>query len=92
MTIHTISIRELRPKLPEVLDKIRARFDRFIVSRRGQPQVVILSIEDYESLVESLEIAEDRNLMRSIRQAESEIRRGKKGKSWEQVKKGLGLV
>lgn len=36
-----------RTRLGEIIRRARERGDRFIVDRRGEPQVVILSIEDY---------------------------------------------
>ncbi len=89
--VNTISARELRPKLSSVLKTIHDRFDRYIVTRRGRPEVVMISVEDYESLLETLEIQSDKVLMKRIRKAEKEFKAGK-GVPLEKVKKELGLV
>ena len=89
--VNTISARELRPKLSNVLKAIHDRFDRYIVTRRGHPEVVMISVEDYESLLETLEIQSDKALMRRIKKAEKEFKAGK-GIPLERVKKELGLV
>lgn len=89
--VNTISVRELRPKLADVLKSIHDRFDRYIITRRGHPEAVIMSIDDYESILETLEIQSDKPLMRRIKKAEKELRAGK-GILLEKVKKELGLV
>jgi prevent-host-death family protein len=89
--VNTISVRELRPKLSQVIDNIHKRFDRYVITRRGKPEVVMMSIDDYEGLLETLEIESDPELMADIRQAEEDMKNGK-GKSLEQIHKELGIV
>lgn len=92
MAIKYLSIRELRPKLPSVVRDAAATYARYIVTRRGKPEAVILSIEDYESLLETLEIEQDPSLVRRLRKAQEEIKKGKKGKSLREINRELGLV
>jgi prevent-host-death family protein len=89
--VNTISVRELRPKLADVLKSVHDRFDRYIITKRGQPEAVIMSIEDYESILETLEIQSDKSLMRKIKKAEQELKEGK-GVPLEKVREELGLV
>jgi len=55
----------------------RSRNDLRELTRNGRAAAVILSPEDLESLEETLEILSNRDAMREIRRAESEIDRGK---------------
>ncbi|MFZ2356252.1 MAG: type II toxin-antitoxin system Phd/YefM family antitoxin [Candidatus Omnitrophota bacterium] len=89
--VNTISVRELRPKLAGVLKNIHDRFDRYIITKRGHPEAVIISIEDYESILETMEIQADKGLMRRIKKSEKDFRAGK-GIPLEKVKKELGIV
>lgn len=89
--VNTISVRELRPKLADVLKAVQSRFDRYIITKRGRPEAVLMSVEDYESILETMEIQSDKALMRRIKKAEEEIR-NKKGTPLEKVRKELGLV
>ena len=50
-----LSIRELRPKLPSVLRDVGATYARYIVTRRGKPEAVLLSVEAYEGLMNALQ-------------------------------------
>ncbi len=89
--INTISIRELRPKLSQVMNNIHKKFDRYVITRRGKPEAIIMSMDDYEGLLETLEIESDPQLMADIREAEEEMKKGK-GKTLEQIHKELGIV
>lgn len=89
--VNTISMRELRPKLADVLKGIHERFDRYIITKRGQPEAVIMSIEDYESILETMEIQADKALMRRLKKAEKELKKAK-GIPLEKVREELGLV
>ena len=89
--VNTISVRELRPKLSKVIDNINKKFDRYVITRRGKPEIVMMSLDDYEGLLETLEIQSDPELMADIREAQEEMKKGK-GKSLEQIHKELGIV
>ncbi|MFH1458680.1 MAG: type II toxin-antitoxin system Phd/YefM family antitoxin [Candidatus Omnitrophota bacterium] len=90
MTI-TIPLTELRPQLPKIMDRISKYFDRCVITRHGKPEAVILSEEDYENLLETLDILSDRKLVKEIKKAEMELKKGK-GIPWEKLKKKLGHV
>ncbi len=89
--VNTISVRELRPRLASVLKSMHDRFDRYIITKRGQPEAVIMNIEDYESILETMEIQSDKPLMRRIKKAEEQLKGGK-GITLEKARRELGLV
>jgi len=89
--VNTISIRELRPKLAGIVKSAHERFDRYIITKRGRPEAVIIGIEDYESILETMDIQSDKALMRRLRNADEDIRK-KRGVLLENVRKELGLV
>ena len=89
--VNTVSLKELRPGLPKVVARIDGRLDRYVVTKRGKPVVVMLSIDDYESLMETLDILADPEAMAGIRKGEEEIRRGHT-RSWASIKASLGRL
>ena len=91
MSTKYLSIRELRPRLPSVVRDAAATSARYVVTRRGKPEAVILSLDDYESLIEMLDIEKDSALVRRLRKAELELKKGKKGKPLEQIHKALNF-
>jgi antitoxin YefM len=89
--VNIISVRTLRPRLSRVLDDVAGKFDRYIVTKRGQPQAILMSIAEYESLIETVEIESDAALMHRLKKAGAEIRAGK-GRTLTDIDKELGVV
>ena len=89
--ISTVSLKELRPELPGVIDRIDRKLDRFVITRRGKPVAVLLSADDYESLMETLDILADTKAMTGLRKGEEDVRRGRT-RSWKDVKKSLAKL
>ena len=89
--INTVSLKELRPELPKVIARIDGKLDRYIVTKRGKPVIVMLSIEDYESLMETLDILADPKAMADLRKGEEDIRKGRTH-SWSEIKASLGRL
>ena len=89
--IKSITLKKLRPKLPTIVRDIQAKMDRFIVTKRGVPVAIMMAPEDYESLVETLEILSNRSLIDRLIRAKKEAAVGHT-KSLEQLTKELGIV
>ena len=89
--VHTMTLKKLRPELPRVVERIDKKLDRYVITRRGDPIAVMMSVDDYESLMETLDILNDPLTMRRIKRAEKEMKQGR-GIRWEKVKKRLGLA
>ena len=89
--LHTITMKALRPALPAIIQRVDGKLDRYVITRRGKPVVVMLSVDDYDALMETLDILADREALKGIRQGESDIRQGKT-KSWKEIKASLGKI
>ena len=87
----SITLKNLRPRLPQIMDALDSRMDRFIITRRGKAVALMMSVEDYESLLETLDTLSDSRLMGRIKKAESDIKRGKV-KALEKIEKEMGIV
>lgn len=87
----SVTLKSLRPKLPQIIDEIGSKMDRFIVTRRGKPVAMMLSVDDYGSILESINILSDKSLAERIKKAEADVRKGSV-KMLSQVEKELGLV
>lgn len=73
----TITLKALRPELPHVADSVESKLDRYIVTRRGQPVMMLISPEDYEGLLETIEVLSDKSAAKRIRKSWKEVRAGK---------------
>jgi prevent-host-death family protein len=67
---------EARAKLTELLDAVEDRQEHVLITRNGRPSAVMLSADEYESLEETLEILQDKDLMEALRQSEDDVRAG----------------
>lgn len=75
--VNTITLKELRPDLPAVIKGLDNKLDRYIVTKRGRPVAVIMNPDDYEGLLETIEILSDKEAVKRIRKAKKEIKEGK---------------
>jgi PHD/YefM family antitoxin component YafN of YafNO toxin-antitoxin module len=75
--VNTITLKKLRPGLPKVIKDIDAKLDRYIVMKRGKPVAVMLNPDDYEGLLETIEILSDKDAVRRIKKAKRDIAEGK---------------
>jgi PHD/YefM family antitoxin component YafN of YafNO toxin-antitoxin module len=75
--VNTISLKKLRPGLPEVIKGIDTKLDRYIVMKRGRPVAIMIGPDDYESLLETIEILSDKDAAKRIIKAKKEIAEGK---------------
>ena len=73
----TITLKALRPGLPRVVDAVESKLDRYIVTRRGRPVMMLISPEDYEGLLETIEVLSDKSAAKRIRKSWKEARDGK---------------
>lgn len=62
----TIPASKAKTHFSELLKRIREQHESFAISQRGKVEGVLMSIEEYEGLIETLEILSDRELLRSI--------------------------
>ena len=90
MVENTYSISEIREEITRLPDQFDKKPEAVAVTRHGKPVMAILPWELYESIIETLEVMSDAELMAAFRQGVQELKEGK-GRPWEEVKKDLGL-
>lgn len=61
-----------------------------VITRQGTPALAVLSLEYFESLLETLEVMGDEEAMAAIRNSEKDIAEGRTY-AWEDVKRELDL-
>jgi prevent-host-death family protein len=72
----TQSLAVVKAHFSQVIDEVAGTHERVTVTRNGSPVAVILAVEDYESLMETLEVLSDPRARADIRQAEAEMAGG----------------
>ena len=64
---------EVKNRLSEVVDRLEREHGRVVITKHGRPAAVMLSLEDLESLEETLTILSDPELMAALREADAEV-------------------
>jgi prevent-host-death family protein len=67
----TLPLAEARAQLSKLVDEAVRTHERIEVTKNGRRAAVILSADDYDSLMETLDILGDTEAMAAIREAES---------------------
>lgn len=80
-----VTLKELRPQLPKVIERVDSQLDRYIISKHGHAVAILLSIDDFESLIETLNEEADKKNLQRIRKG---LRDAKAGRTvdWKKVK------
>jgi antitoxin YefM len=63
----TIPVSKAKTYFSELLKRIKEQHESFAITQRGKIEGVLIGIDEYESLIETLEILSDPELMDSIR-------------------------
>lgn len=88
MSTQTVSISELQQQLFELFEKVRSSSERFVITEQGQARAVLLSADDFEGLIETLDVLSDTELVRRLIEAEAELASGG-GHSLDEVRERL---
>lgn len=91
----TLSISEARKKFFEIAEEVQKPGVYYTLTDKGRPKAVILSYEEYESIIETLEIMEEMpNLAKDIKEVDRAVKTGEY-KNWttlEQLLAKQGFV
>ncbi|MGD0377768.1 MAG: type II toxin-antitoxin system Phd/YefM family antitoxin [Streptosporangiaceae bacterium] len=64
---------DVKNRLSEVVDRLEREHGRVIITKHGHPAAVIISVEDLESLEETLDIMDSAGLLGDIRESLAEL-------------------
>jgi antitoxin YefM len=73
----TLPLTEARKDFPNIVDEVSGRHEHVVITKRGKPAAVVMSLEEFESWQETLEIMADRGAMAAITRAERDIKAGR---------------
>ncbi len=77
MPTSTVPASEFKTRLLAFVRKASELHDRAILTHRGVPRAVVMSYDEYEGWLETLEILSDRAFARGLRKARREAGQGK---------------
>jgi len=76
MVMTTVPLATAKARLSAYVDDVFRTHERVTITRNGVPATVLMSVEDLESLEETLAILSDAKAMAEIRQAKMELDEG----------------
>ena len=88
--IKTLPITKAREELASLVNNASKRLAEYVITVNGSPAAVLMSAAEYDSWNETLDILADSRLVKSIKQGEEDIKKGRVYK-WEDVKKDPGI-
>lgn len=72
-----IALSEAKTHLSRIINDVLDTHEVFAISKGGVPAAALMSMEEYESLIETIEILADPELMKAIREAEKDKKAGR---------------
>jgi len=64
-----MSLADVKNRLSEVVDRLEREHGRVVITKHGHPAAVVISVEDLESLEETLDVMDSEALLADIREA-----------------------
>jgi antitoxin YefM len=71
-----MTLRDVKNHLSEVVDQVEREHDRVVITKHGRPAAVLVSVDDLESLEETLDVITRPKLLAQIRDSLTELRSG----------------
>ena len=73
----TAPLTEVRDRLSEIIDDVSSHGTEWVITRHGRPVAVMVGADEYESLLETLNILSDSDTMDALAAAEADIAAGR---------------
>jgi prevent-host-death family protein len=75
-TKNVLSISRARAMIFEIAKEVQKPSQYFTLTENGQPKVVMMSAEEFDSIMETMDILSDPNILNDIKKAEEEFKKG----------------
>lgn len=73
----TIPLAEVKKNLSSIIRDVEEKYDRFTITKNGVDKAIILSSEEYEGLMETLDILSHKEEREALARAKAQVRKGK---------------
>jgi antitoxin YefM len=67
-----MALKDVKNRLSEVVDQVEREHGRVVITKHGRPAAVVVSVEDLESLEETLDVMGKPRLLEQIRDSLAE--------------------
>jgi antitoxin YefM len=76
LTMESMPLGEATAHLSEIVHRVSGQHDRVTVTVHGRPSAVIVSLDDLESLEETIALLSDAQALRDLASSDAELARG----------------
>lgn len=76
MAMTTLPLATVRDRLSALIDEVARTHDTLTITRNGVPAAIVLSIDDYESIMETLALLNDPVDQQRLAEAEASVDAG----------------
>lgn len=76
MSVITVPVTEAKQRFREIVKGVEGCFDRYLVTKNGKDAAIVMSAEEYESLLETLDVLSSKKEMRALLQGALQSQRG----------------
>ena len=90
MMSKTVPLAEAKKNLSSIVRDVEEKYDRFTITKNGVSKAVILSSEEFQGLLETIDVLSSKAEREAIAKAKEQVRCGKTI-SLENLKKKHGL-
>lgn len=73
----TVPFTEARSGLTELLDEIERVHEHVVITRKGRPSAVMMAQDEYDSLIETLEVLADPEAMADLSASQDDVGAGR---------------
>ena len=70
------ALSDARERLSEIVDDVALTGGDFVITKHGKPTAVLMGFDEYENLIETLNILSDSEAVVAIREAEADLAAG----------------
>ena len=73
----TLPLAEAKKNLSSIIKDVEEKYDRFTITKNGVSKAVLLSIEEFEGIMETLDILSHKEEREAIARAKEEVKKGR---------------
>lgn len=84
----TLPLADVKAHLSELVGRVNRQHDRVTVTVHGRPSAVLMSLDDLESLEETIAILSDSDTLRQLAASDAELARGE-GETEEELAEAM---
>lgn len=76
VAMETIPITDAKARIADLADRVAREHDHFTITRNGRAEVMLISVAEYESMRETLDLLSDDEALADLRQSREDFAAG----------------